>query len=242
MFDFLAQPRDKDVYRAVEIIPVAIVHTAQQVLAAQHAACTRYERVEQTVLAAGEINDPPVIVDQSSRSEVKLPTGEARDFLTGALQRNLANPTFQATQNAADSREQLAPIKRLNQIVVGANFKSDDSVRDFAFAGDNDDAAGIAIPQMAREREAVFAWQHDVEDDKVDGLARNDAPELLAFAGNAHAIPFLDQIFAQRFAKEVVVFDDEDMLSRAHAGEYAKSVAKKALTKRSLCAAVTIET
>ena len=78
-----------------------------------------------------------------------------------------------ATHHALDPCQQFARVERLGHVVVGTDLQPDDAVHDLARTGDHDDADVVVLAQVARQREAVFARQaqveqHDVGRDALD--------------------------------------------------------------------------
>ncbi len=64
--------------------------------------------------------------------------------------------------------------------------------------------------QPAADRQAVFARQHQVEHDQVDGLAGEHAVQRLGVFGQQHVEAFLRQVAAQQVADACVVVDNHD--------------------------------
>ena len=64
--------------------------------------------------------------------------------------------------------------------------------------------------QAAADRQAVFAGQHQVEHDQVDGLARQQAVQRLGVFGEQDLEAFLGQVAAQQVANAGIIVDDDD--------------------------------
>lgn len=120
-----------------------------------------------------------------------------------------------ATQDGADARHQFARHEGLAQIIVGPHFQANDAV-DLVGARrqhQHRDACPLAGAQGTEQRQAVFARQHQVKDNKVDGgrFAEHTA-HLPAVARCRHAKTVALQIVGQQFAYALVVIDDEDVI------------------------------
>ena len=71
--------------------------------------------------------------------------------------------------SAAIARAQLANAERLGDVVVGAGLEAEHLLGLLRAGGQHQDRrAHAAAPQLAADFEAVFARQHDVEQDRVE--------------------------------------------------------------------------
>ena len=136
-----------------------------------------------------------------------------------------------------DARQQLARVEGLGQVVVGADLEADDAVDVLDLGGEHDDRRRVVgRAQAAADRQAVFAGQHQVEHDQVDGLARQHAVQRLGVFGQQDLEAFLRQVAAQQVADARIVVDDDDAVGRGRsvAGLMADSkFVTTALCKRS---------
>jgi hypothetical protein len=123
-------------------------------------------------------------------------------------------------QHAFDPRQQLAQMKRLRQVIIGAHFEPDDAVNGFAPAGQDDDAdARLLVAQRPRQGQTVLAGQHQIENHEVDlGLA-----EHAAHAGTlmcrGDPIPLAGEVFLDDVADLLLIVYDENVTVVAHRAE-----------------------
>src|SRR5271166_4515765 len=68
-----------------------------------------------------------------------------------------------AAQYGANARHQLARIERLAEVIVGAQFETDDAIDIVAASGQHQDRRGARRAEFAQHVEAADARQHDVE-------------------------------------------------------------------------------
>jgi hypothetical protein len=119
---------------------------------------------------------------------------------------------LRAAQDRPDARDELAAVEGLCKIIVGAHFEPDDPVDLLAFGGqENDRRLHLARAQIPADGEPVFAWQHDVENDKVYGAAIERASEFRPVGGETRAKSFALERASNELADLLVVVDDEDM-------------------------------
>ena len=117
-----------------------------------------------------------------------------------------------------DAGDQFARVERLGQVVVGAHFKPDDAVDLVAFGGEHDDRLlRFAGTQAAADRQAIFAWQHQVKNDQFERIARHRLVHRFGVFGRADGEALFRQVALQEIAQALVVVDDED-LSVVHEG------------------------
>ena len=62
-----------------------------------------------------------------------------------------------------NSRQQLAEIKRLDQVIVGADLQSLDPVLDLVFGREDDDARILVAPNRLGDLESIELRHHHVE-------------------------------------------------------------------------------
>jgi len=80
----------------------------------------------------------------------------------------------QAPQHALDARHQFARVEGLGDVVVGAHFEAGHALVLAGHGAEQDHRRGAVLGQVAAQRQAVFAGQHDVEHHQVDLLAAQD--------------------------------------------------------------------
>ena len=77
-----------------------------------------------------------------------------------------------AAQDGFDPRDQLSAAERLREVIVGPHLQADDAVNFLALSGQHDDRDVRLGAHGAAEREAVFARQHQIEQDEIDAAVR----------------------------------------------------------------------
>ena len=83
-----------------------------------------------------------------------------------------------ALQDVGDAQQQLARLEGLGEVVVGADFQSADAVRHLGARGEHEDRNRRGLLQRLGEFEAAFARHHHVDDQQVEGDARELAARL----------------------------------------------------------------
>ena len=149
-----------------------------------------------------------------TRGQVERPAGEAQAVALGARRRQAAR----AAQDAFHARQQLARIEGLAEVVVGAHLDADDAVELLAARGEHDDRQVRARTQIAAQRQAVLARQHDVEHDDVEARLGQQLAHLAPVARHGNAKAVARQVFRQQVAQFGVVVDDQDVVLAFHAG------------------------
>ena len=74
-----------------------------------------------------------------------------------------------------NSRGELAGIEALGEVIIGADFQSDDAGRVVAVRGEHDDGNGGHGADFAENFEAAHAGKHHVEDDEGIGAGERAA-------------------------------------------------------------------
>ena len=119
-------------------------------------------------------------------------------------------------QHALHAREQFARVEGLRDVVVGADLEPDDAVDDVARRRDHDDADVVALAQVARERQPVFAGQADVEQDEVGQRALDLRAHRVAAVGRAHVVAVPAQVLGEQRAHARVVVDHQQGSAALH--------------------------
>ena len=117
-----------------------------------------------------------------------------------------------AAQDGAQAGLQLARLEGLGEIVVGAELEADDAVHRLAARGQHQDRHVAGAAQAAAEIEPVGIGQHEVEDDRVEGLALELGLAVAAGAGDGHAKARPAEIVRNHPGEAVVVVDHQDAL------------------------------
>ena len=112
-------------------------------------------------------------------------------------------------QQVLDPRQQFARIERFGDIIVGAALKANNAVDLFVFTGDEDDAHVRADAKFAREGQAVFARQIDVDQTDVDVFGGDQRGDAFRIFLCHDAIAFLLKMGGQLRAGNGFIFNDE---------------------------------
>jgi hypothetical protein len=64
---------------------------------------------------------------------------------------------------------------------------------------------------MLREREAAFAWHHDVEEDEVEGQAAHRGACCCSISSDCDAEAVFEEVAAKQVANLLVVIDNQDV-------------------------------
>jgi hypothetical protein len=108
---------------------------------------------------------------------------------------------------------------RLGQVVVGTDFQADDAIDVFHLGGEHDDRRRVVGgAQSPADRQAVFAGQHQIQHDQVDGLSRLQPVQRLGVLGQQHLEPFLGEVAPQQVSDAGIVVVDDDDTVRAGVG------------------------
>ena len=121
--------------------------------------------------------------------------------------------TLEAAQHGFDAGDEFARAEGLGDVVVGAEFETEDAVGFAAFGGQknygNGGEAG-SLADGAAEFEAVFAGDHDVEHEERGALAFGVGENVGAGGIDAHGEAFVFQMMADEAGNVGIVFDDEE--------------------------------
>ena len=132
---------------------------------------------------------------------------------------------FEAAQNGPHAGDQFARAERLGDVIVGAEFESQDTVRFAAFGGKEnhrDRGQTDGLTNGAANFQTVPARNHDVEDKKRRALAFGVGENIDSGGINAHHEAFVFQMMANKAGDVGIVFDDKD--AGLHAIILAESV------------------
>ena len=112
--------------------------------------------------------------------------------------------------HAFHAGEQLARVEGLGHVVVGADFEADDTIDHVVRAGDHDDAYVVALTQVTREREPVFARQAHVEQHDVGQMALDRFAHVAAAFRLLHLVALRTEVLGDHFPDCPIVLDDQD--------------------------------
>src|SRR5690606_10742777 len=110
-------------------------------------------------------------------------------------------------QHDLDPRDQFPGAERLGNIIIRAQFQTDNAVQFFTFSADENDRNLGFLADMAAKAEAVFTGHHDVEQYNVEIKRIHDRARLAGIAGLLDPESLLGQIFGQWHTQSDIVID-----------------------------------
>ena len=111
-----------------------------------------------------------------------------------------------------DARQQLRHVIGLGEVVVAARAQTRDAVVDLAErAQDEHRKLAARRPQRLHQGEPVELRQHPVDDGEIDGDRGRHVQSLQAVRGDIHRMPDFAQRLRQVIARNLVIFDDQNV-------------------------------
>ena len=127
---------------------------------------------------------------------------------------------WRAPADRLDPRVELLHLERLDQVVVGADAKPFDAIRDAAEGSQEDHRRVHARgAQRLQEVEAAQSRQHPVEDDDVIAAGAGPEQSVAAIAFDVHVMAPAGQAGANEIERLNVVLDDQQVQGRLLARE-----------------------
>ena len=114
-----------------------------------------------------------------------------------------------AAQNRADARHQFARIEGLAQIVVGAEFETDDAVDVVAARREHQDGRLVGRAELAQHVEAADARQHHVENHDFKFGGPQFRQRIAAVVHAFHVEMFGVQILGEHLTELAVIIDQQ---------------------------------
>ena len=119
---------------------------------------------------------------------------------------------LEAAQHGLDAGDEFARTERLGDVVVGVEFETEDSVGFAAFRSqENHRDRGEAgrLTNGAADFQAVFAWNHDVEDEQCGTLAFSVGENVHPGGVDTDGEAFIFEMMADEAGNVGIVFNDE---------------------------------
>src|SRR6185312_4202765 len=136
----------------------------------------------------------------------------ARGADVGAVRRR------RAAQHALDARGELARVEWLRHVIVGADLEAHDAIDDGRGGREHDDRdLGVALAQVARETQAVFAGHVDVDQRQVDRMLRGERLRGARVFRADDRVAVGGEVLVQYVAYFRLVIDNQYRGFRAHA-------------------------
>src|SRR5882762_800182 len=170
---------------------------------------------QQIEFAAGEQHQRVVGGAQFPPGDIETPAAETQyrpRFGPRGSGRLLGGPA----QHRLDSRQQLALVERLGQVVIGPDFKTHDAIGVVRHRGQHDDRHGRPRAQLPAQGEAVFAIQHDVENDEIDRLPFQGGEHSRTVLRHRNGVRVLVKETRQQGQNILVVVDEQKVGHREH--------------------------
>ena len=119
---------------------------------------------------------------------------------------------LETAQHGLDAGDEFARAEGLGDVVVGAEFETEDAVGFAALRGQKNYGHGGEAGRLANgaaDFQTVFAGNHDVEHEERGALAFGVGEHVGARGIHAHDEPFVFQVMADEAGNVGIVFDDE---------------------------------
>ncbi len=113
-------------------------------------------------------------------------------------------------------KHQFARLERLRQVIVGALLEAADAVLRLRHRRQEQDRHLALAAQAARQRDAVLARHHHVEDQKIKGEALQPRARIGGVGGGGDAKAVFGKIARQQAAQPRVIVDDQKMRLAVH--------------------------
>ena len=130
-------------------------------------------------------------------------------ILTGAWRQR----PLEAAQHRLDPRHQFARAERFWDVIVGAQFQSENAVGFPAFRRQKNDRGGGQrrnLPDLAAQLEAVFARNHDVENEQRRPLPLGIGDDGVSGGEHFHRESIRFQMMPHQAGNIRIVFDHKD--------------------------------
>jgi len=114
-----------------------------------------------------------------------------------------------AAEDGANSCHQLTRIKRLGQVVVGANFKAKNAIDGFASGGEQEYRNRRLTANRLQQLESRAARQHDIEDNQFVITGQGGGQSRSVVIGGIHLEAFAFEKALEKINESVVVIHDE---------------------------------
>src|SRR5688572_8487296 len=211
--DLSAKPHDLHVDAAIEQDARATASEIQQLFAAQDDLRMLDKGLQQLELAAGQLDQLSARRAKCAVVDVEAPIEETEDRMLSRT--HPGRQTVHPPQHSADARQKLPWLEGLADVVVCAELETDDAIGFAGHGGQQHDGNLAFSAQLAAEREAVVAREHDVEHDEVDVAGLERIEHFLAVLGLADAQSLRSEKAAKPGANPPVIVDDQNVKGTA---------------------------
>jgi hypothetical protein len=187
----------------------------QDVVAVEHLAGLGGQQRQQFELGAGQLD---LLAQAQHLACFKVDRQALEDSARAGRRHGALAPQY-----GLHARHQLARLKGLGQVVVGAQFQADHAVHHVAARGQHDDRDVAFLANLAAQREAVHLGQHDVQDGRVVGAGAQFGQPLAGAQGAVQHEVKTREVGGQRRGQVLVVVDQEDAGHAAIIGSRVRS-------------------
>src|SRR5579863_1632523 len=211
--DLFSQPGDLSVDRAVERLPAAPPRELHQSLSAADTPRMSCERSKKIEFASGERDIVAGWREKEPAGDVEGPPFVANDAVTGLTTSDGLVRRFSPPLKALDARQHLAQVKRFGDVIVCADFKTDDAVEHIVPAGQHDNSDIGLRSYLTSQCQSVVARQNDIKQQHVKLQGAELRAHRCAVRSNTNPISLLLEITNQHLADARIVIDDENTCS-----------------------------
>src|SRR5690606_18562580 len=169
----------------------------QQVAAVEHLTGVAYQLQQQPQLGRGEV-DLAAGAGDLQRAAIDDQFAEGEPIGVGGLQ---------PSEHGPDAGVEHSRLDRLDHVVVGAGFQTDDDVQVVAPGGEQDDRKLVHLAYPAAHLDAVDAGEHHVEDHDFRTPGADVVQRLLAGSVGGHGVPLTGERQLQSCPDGRVIFN-----------------------------------
>ena len=116
-------------------------------------------------------------------------------------------------QDRLDVRQKHVGVERLGNVIVGAQFESQDLLQLTAACGDEDDRRGVRLlAEMPERIQAIHAGQPDVEEHQVRWIAAGESERVLHAGRSGHPVTGTLQAESHAAAEQGIIIHQQDVV------------------------------
>ncbi len=200
LVDLRAQPLDRDIDHVRVAVEIHVPHFGGDQRARQRLALALDQQLQQQEFLVCQ-HDLDALASDLAAQYIELEVGD------------LEHVTFAdhaPAQQRANPQHEFGEGKRLDEIVVGAEFQAANAVADVVARGQENDRQIAPRPQRTHDFPAVDARQHHVQHHEVVRVFERHVQAVRAGAREVDRVAAFAQPLLQVVAGFRVVFDDED--------------------------------
>src|SRR5262245_27570262 len=202
--DLVTQPFDREVHgsrsRLLRIPP----HFPEQ-LAAMH------DRAG----ALGEIGEDRKLSRRKMQATMTAEYLQPGEIERQGAERELRHPWTGSTQDGTDASDKLVKVERLRHIVVSAVVEAGEDVGLGVTRGHHNRRSLPTTADQAAQLEAIFAGQHDVQEDEIGTESIEALEDEIAVADAVDLETGVSEVVCQHVRQGTVVFDEKNAI-RSH--------------------------